>query len=180
MMRSPALKAPSSQSASPAGRKLDQSIANAVFDPRQALFGPGLVALREPGGHEFEERRLHSVERGEHPGDRPRPRIGVVWEQARMVVGDVEDDRACLEQGEIAFLKGRNLAERMKCQMRGFLHHGKRNKANLVGLAHLFKRPANARIARQATAAIGRPLKRRDDDGHGETPLRLASATLRI
>jgi hypothetical protein len=35
-----------------------------------------------------------------------------------MVLGDMEDDRACLEQGEIAFLIGRNLAERMKCQMR--------------------------------------------------------------
>jgi hypothetical protein len=39
-------------------------------------------------------------------------------------------------------------------------------KANLVGLAHLFKRPANARIARQARAAIGRPFKGGDDDGH--------------
>jgi hypothetical protein len=37
-------------------------------------------------------------------------------------------------------------------------------KANLVGLAHLFKRPANARIARQARAAIGRPFKGGDDD----------------
>lgn len=59
-----------------AGRELDQSIANAVFDQRQALFGPWLVALREPGGHEFEDRRLHGAERGEHPGDGPRPRIG--------------------------------------------------------------------------------------------------------
>jgi hypothetical protein len=48
-----------------------------------------------------------------------------------MVLGDMEDDRACLEQGEIAFLIGGNLAERMKCQMRGFLHRAKRNKANL-------------------------------------------------
>ena len=104
-----------------AGRELDQSIANAVLDQRQALFGPGLVALRELGGHEFEDRRLHGVERGEHPGDRPRPRVGIVREQARMVLGDVEDDRARLEQGEIAFLIGRDQAERMKAQMRGFL-----------------------------------------------------------
>src|SRR5262249_52737845 len=47
--------------------------------------------------------------------------------------------------------------------------------ANLVGLAHLFERPANARIARQALAAIGRPLKGGDDDGHRETPIRFAS-----
>jgi hypothetical protein len=37
-----------------------------------------------------------------------------------MVLGDMEDDRPCLEQGEIAFI-GRNLAERMKRQVRGFL-----------------------------------------------------------
>jgi len=30
-----------------------------------------------------------------------------------MVRGDMEDDRSCLEQGEIAFLIGRNLPERM-------------------------------------------------------------------
>jgi hypothetical protein len=38
-----------------------------------------------------------------------------------MVFGDVEDDRACLEQGKFAFFIGRNQAERMKAQMRGFL-----------------------------------------------------------
>ena len=31
-----------------------------------------------------------------------------------MVLGDKQDDRARLEQHEIAFLIGRNLAERMK------------------------------------------------------------------
>ena len=67
----------------------------------------------------------------------------------------MEHDRPCLEQGEIAFLISRNLAERMKSQMRGFLHRTKRNKANLVGLAHFFQRPANARITRQSLAAIG-------------------------
>jgi hypothetical protein len=39
----------------------------------------------------------------------------------------------------------------MKRPMRGFLHRTERNKANLVGLAHLFKRPANARITRRVT-----------------------------
>ena len=72
-----------------------------------------------------------------------------------MALGDVEDDRPCLEQGEVAFLIGRNLAERMKRQMRGFLHRPKRDKANLVGLAHFLERPANARITRQSLAAIG-------------------------
>ena len=67
----------------------------------------------------------------------------------------MEDDRPRLEQGEIAFLVGRNLAERMKRQVRGFLHRTKRNEANLVGLADFFERPANARITRQSLAAIG-------------------------
>ena len=47
-----------------------------------------------------------------------RPRIGIVREQARMVLGDVEDDRARLEQAEVAFLIGRDQAEGMKAQMR--------------------------------------------------------------
>jgi predicted mannosyl-3-phosphoglycerate phosphatase (HAD superfamily) len=72
-----------------------------------------------------------------------------------MALGDMEDDRPCLEQGEIAFLVGRNLAEGMKRQMSGFLHRTERNKANLVGLAHFFKCPANAGITRQSLAAIG-------------------------
>ena len=66
-----------------------------------------------------------------------------------------EDDRACLEQGEIAFLIGRNQTERMKAQMRAFRLRLERDKAHLVVLAHLFKRPANARIARQARPPSG-------------------------
>jgi hypothetical protein len=72
-----------------------------------------------------------------------------------MALGDMKHDRACLEQAEIAFFVGRNLPERMKRQMRGFLHRTKRNEANPVGLAHFFERPANARITRQSLAAIG-------------------------
>jgi hypothetical protein len=72
-----------------------------------------------------------------------------------MAIGDVEYDCPCLEQGEVVFLIGRNLAERMKRRMRGFLHRTERNKANLVRLAHFFKRPANTRITRQALATVG-------------------------
>src|SRR5260221_14062485 len=88
-----------------------------------------------------------------------------------MALGDMEHDRPCLEQGEIAFLVGWNLAERMKRQMRGFLHRAERNKANLIGLAHFLKRPANARITRQSLAPIGRPFKSSNGDGHREAPL---------
>src|SRR5204862_1265706 len=106
-------------------------------DPRPEAGAPypRLIALQKPGGCEFKDRRLHRVERGKHPCDRARPRIGILRQQARMALGDMEYDRPCLEQGEIAFLVGRNLAEWMKRQMRGLLHRTKRNKANLVGLA---------------------------------------------
>ncbi len=86
-----------------------------------------------------------------------------------MALRDMEHDRPRLEQDEIAFLVGRNLPERMKRQMRGFLHRPERNEANLVGLAHFFQRPANARVARQSLAAIGRPFKGGDGDGHCNT-----------
>jgi hypothetical protein len=51
--------------------------------------------------------------------------------------------------------------------MRGFRLCLERDKAHLVGLPYLLKRPANARIARQAQAAVGRSLKRGDDDRLG-------------
>src|ERR1051325_9718410 len=88
-----------------------------------------------------------------------------------MMRGDMEDDRSCLEQGEIAALIGRNLTERMKRQMRGLLHRMERNEANGVRLAHFFERPANARVARQSLAAVGGTFEGGDGDGHRELPV---------
>ena len=85
-----------------------------------------------------------------------------------MALGDVEHDGPRLEQDELAFLVGRDLAERMQRQVRRLLHRPERNQANLVGLAHLFQRPANARVARQSLAAVGRAFKGGDGDGHRE------------
>jgi predicted mannosyl-3-phosphoglycerate phosphatase (HAD superfamily) len=79
----------------------------------------------------------------------------LVRQQARVALGNMQHDRPCLEQSDIAFLIGRNLAERMKRPMRWFLHRTERNETNLVGLAHFFERPANTRITRQSLAAIG-------------------------
>lgn len=45
----------------------------------------------------------------------------------------MEHDRSCLEQREIASLKGRDLAESMKRPICGFLHYVEQNKANLRG-----------------------------------------------
>ena len=53
----------------------------------------------------------------------------------------------------------------------GIFHRTKRDQANLVGLAHFFQRPANSRITRQSFAAVGRPFKRGNGDGHREAPL---------
>ena len=90
--------------------------------------------------------------------------MGAVWQQPRVALGDVQDDRSGLEEREGAFLISRDLAERMKREMRGFLQRAKRNQANVVRLTYFFQRPANARIARQSLAAIGRALESGDGD----------------
>src|SRR3984893_9825496 len=87
-----------------------------------------------------------------------------------MALCEMEHDRPRLEHGEIAFFIGRNLPERMKRSMRGFLHLTERNKTNLVRLAHFFKRPANAHVTRQSLAAIGRPFKSGNGGGHWKAP----------
>ena len=83
-----------------------QPFADAIRDQGQALPGPGLIALQKPCGHEFKDRRFYGVERGEHPCDGARSRIGIVRQQAGMALGDMKYDRAGLEQGKIAFLVG--------------------------------------------------------------------------
>jgi hypothetical protein len=94
--------------------------------------------------------------------------IRIVRQQACMALCDKEHYRPRLEQGKIAFLIGRNVPERMKRSMRGFLHRTERNKTNLVRLAHFFKRPANAHVTRKSLAAIGRPFKGGNGGGHGQ------------
>ena len=50
--------------------------------------------------------------------------------------------------------------------MRGLLHRLERDEANRVGLAHFLERPADARVARQSPAAVGRAFESGDGDGH--------------
>ena len=71
-----------------------------------------------------------------------------------MVFGDMEYDRAGLEQDEIAVLESGNLAERMTRQMRGLLHRLERNRTDRIGFAHFFERPADARISCKTFAAV--------------------------
>ena len=81
----------------------------------------------------------------------------------------MQHDRARPEEGEIGFFIGRNLPERMKRSMRGFLQRRERNQTNLVRLAHFLERPANAHVTRKSLAAIGRPFKGGDGGGHGQS-----------
>src|SRR5262249_1961324 len=156
IIRSPALNAPSSQSASP--RRAESCFSRlrtrsstkgmrSLFQDLSPSSSEAVASSRVGGSTR--------VGAGHNPLSGAGPGIGIVRQQARMAIGDMGHDRSCLEQREIAFLIGRNLAERMKRQMRGLLHRTERNKANLVRLAHFFKRPANARITRQPLASIG-------------------------
>lgn len=43
--------------------------------------------------------------------------------------------------------------------MDDFLHRLKQHIPNIVGLAHFFQRPLNARISGQSFAVVGRPFK---------------------
>lgn len=68
---------------------------------------------------------------------------------------DMEDDRARLQQDQMALFRSRDLSERMQREMRMLLHRPERNEPYLIRLAHLLKRPAHPHIARQSLAAIG-------------------------
>jgi hypothetical protein len=94
-----------------------------------------------------------------------------------MALGDVEDDRAGLEQGQAAFLIGRDLAERMQRQVRGLLHRAEGHQAHLVRQARFFERPAHARVARQSLAAVGRAFECGNGDGHGAAAFRAPRST---
>ena len=87
-----------------------------------------------------------------------------------MALSDMEHDRPHFEQGEIALFIGRNLPERMKRTVHGFLHLAERKKTNVVRLAHFFKRPASAHVTRQSLAAIWRPFKGGNGGGHWKAP----------
>ena len=62
--------------------------------------------------------------------------------------------------------------------MRGLLHRPKRNKTNLVRLAHFLNRPANAHVTRQSPAPIGRPFKGGNGGGHLEGLMILLDVSL--
>src|SRR3981081_1193265 len=111
--------------------KFAQPYTDAILEDRQALLIPAFVVLQEHRHCAINNRRLPRVDRGKHPCNRARPGIRIVWQQTRMALRDMEYDRPRLEEREIAFFIGRNLAERMKHTMRGFLHFTEREKSNV-------------------------------------------------
>src|SRR4051812_23063401 len=121
--RSPALNAPSSQSASPRRSESAPSRARRrSWTKGQALLVPALGALHQHGYSKIDDRRLDRAERGKHPRDRARSGVGIVGQQAAMTFGNMEHDRPGFEQRQIAFLVGRNLPERMQRAMGILLH----------------------------------------------------------
>jgi RNA polymerase sigma-70 factor, ECF subfamily len=66
----------------PAG-EVAEPVTDAIVEDAQALLVPALVALHVPGQLALDDRRLHRVERGEHPCDRARPGPRIVRQQAR-------------------------------------------------------------------------------------------------
>lgn len=52
--------------AEPTG-KIAQACADAIPDQRHAFGRPRLVAFLKLGGHEFQDRRFHGIDRGEYP-----------------------------------------------------------------------------------------------------------------
>src|SRR5882757_5729278 len=87
-----------------------------------------------------------------------------------MALRDMKDDGARLEQGEITFLIGGNLPEGLTRSMGRFLHVTERKKADVVGLANFFKRPADRHVTRQSLATIRRILEGGNGGVHSEAP----------
>jgi hypothetical protein len=76
-----------------------------------------------------------------------------------MALGNMQHDGTGFEQDEIAFLIGRDLPEGMKRDVRRLLLSTEGNEANVIGLSHFLKRPADTHVARQSTATIRRAFE---------------------
>ena len=105
-----------------------------------------LVAFHEFGDLILDDDRFNRALGREHPGDRPGPGVGVVRQQSGMALGDVQDDRAGLEQGQVALFVGRDLPERLERQMRWLLHLDERQQPHVIGQADFLERPANGKV----------------------------------
>ena len=87
-----------------------------------------------------------------------------------VAVGNVEQDRACFEEGDLAFFIGRDLTEGIEGEMSRLLHLGAGQEADFIRPADFLQRPANSHVTGQPLTAIGRVCKGGYGDGHADAP----------
>ncbi|MNY49594.1 hypothetical protein D3C86_1850320 [compost metagenome] len=87
-----------------------------------------------------------------------------------MTFGYMQHDRPGFKQDEFTLLIGRDLPEGLKRKVRRLPHRLEGKKADIIGLAHFFERPADAHIAGETLAAIGRVFKGGNGDCHCCSP----------
>lgn len=112
----------------------------------------------------------YRIQRGEHPHDCAHARIRTDGEQAGMLFGQVQDDRAGFEQDLVALLPGGNLSEGIPRQVGRLLHFGEGQQLHVIGHAQFLQRPAHAHVTGQALAAVGGGGKGGEDGGHRGAP----------
>src|ERR1700720_1390012 len=115
------------------------------------LLGPALLGMEEVDLGEPLDGYLHRVERGEHPLDHVRPGRRVAGQQSVAPLGDVEDDRSRFEQGKVAVLDRRNLAEWLDGAIGGRAYRALTvaDQGDAIGQAGLLERPAHPQVADQ-------------------------------
>lgn len=84
-----------------------------------------------------------------------------------MLFGQMQDDGAGFEQGPVALLPGRNLPERIACQVYGLLHLGEGEQLYVIGYRQFLQCPAHAHVTGQALAAVGGGGEGGEDGRHG-------------
>jgi hypothetical protein len=94
------------------------------------------------------------IEGREYPRNGLGATCRVIWKQAGITLPDVQNDRAGLEQFDLAVLPGRNLAERTETPMLRRFEIGEGQQTDIIGLSDLFQRPPDTEVARQGPAAV--------------------------
>ena len=153
----------------PGGRKAAQPGAERSLTSGRRSSRQGL-SPSESGGHELEDRRLDGIERGEHPGDRARPGVGIcgnspAWCSAMWrTIAPVSNRTSRLPRRS-------GSGRRMKARCAGsFIGGTRRGGPRRAG-------PLPRAPSGRACRAPG-PCRRRatleggDGDGHGATPPR--------
>ena len=98
---------------------------------------------------------------------RPRGSAGI---SAVLQLAEMKQDRAALEDRDVAIGQPRHLAEGLVREMLG-LPVAKRHALDAIGQAGLFQRPAHAQVAHKAPAHFGNPVEGGQREvGHAVSP----------